>query len=114
MPADDHRGTIGPDLRPPDTGRSPALLSVQSVSKRFRRKPVLEQVSLDVHPGEIVALIGENGAGKSTLLKICAGLLPPDSGQVHVRGRLGYCPQTPGLMDLLTADEHLILFGNAP
>jgi len=60
-----------------------------------------------------VALTGENGAGKSTLLRLCAGLLRPDAGRVEVRGGLGYCPQTPGLFDRLTADDHLVLFGRA-
>ena len=44
---------------------------------------------------------------------ICAGLLAPDSGTVEVRGRIGYCPQQPGVLDLLTVDEHLELFGRA-
>jgi ABC-2 type transport system ATP-binding protein len=67
-------------------------------------------VSLEARAGEAVAIVGENGAGKSTLLGICAGLVRADSGQVHVAGRVGYCPQQPGLFDLLSADEHLALF----
>jgi ABC-2 type transport system ATP-binding protein len=74
---------------------------------------VLDSAWLSVASGEVVALVGENGAGKSTLLRICAGLLRPDGGEVSVGGRIGYCPQEPGLLELLTADEHLRLFGTA-
>lgn len=91
----------------------PPALSVSGVTKRFGRRLVLDDVDLDVAAGEAVALIGENGAGKSTLLKICAGFLDPDAGTVTTSGRVGYCPQEPGLLDLLTADEHLVLFGRA-
>jgi ABC-type multidrug transport system ATPase subunit len=88
-------------------------LVVADVCKRFGRVTVLDHVDLCVDRSEIVALTGENGAGKSTLLRICAGLLPADSGKVHVGGRIGYCPQAPGLFELLTADDHLVMFGRA-
>jgi ABC-type multidrug transport system ATPase subunit len=44
-------------------------------------------------------------------MRICAGLLRPDAGRVVLGGRLGYCPQTPGVFELLTADDHLVMFG---
>ncbi len=81
--------------------------------KRFGRKIVLENAGLEVQAGEAVALVGENGAGKTTLLRICAGLLAPDAGRVQVTGKIGYCPQDPSLLELLTADEHLTYFGAA-
>jgi ABC-type multidrug transport system, ATPase component len=86
-------------------------LVVSHVSKRFGRKVVLDDVDLTVHGGEIVALTGENGAGKTTLMRICAGLVRSDSGEVSVGGRIGYCPQVPGMFELLTADDHLVMFG---
>ena len=89
------------------------LLAATGVHKRYGRKLVLADVDLAVRPGEAVALVGENGAGKTTLLRICAGLLTPDAGRVTAAGRIGYCPQEPGVLDLLTADEHLAYFGAA-
>lgn len=91
----------------------PLLLSATGIVKAFRRRPVLEDASLEVRAGEAVALVGENGAGKTTLLRVCAGLLPADAGEVRVAGRIGYCPQEPGVFELLTAAEHLVLFGRA-
>lgn len=91
----------------------PVALTARGITKGFGRKIVLKDVDLDLRPGEAVALVGENGAGKTTLLRICAGLLSPDSGAVRVPGRIGYCPQDAGVLDLLTADEHMVLFGRA-
>jgi ABC-2 type transport system ATP-binding protein len=83
------------------------------VAKRFGHRTVLEGACLEAGAGQAVAIVGENGAGKTTLLRICAGLLDPDAGAIEVTGRVGYCPQDPGLLDLLTVDEHLQLFGRA-
>ncbi|QFR00618.1 sugar ABC transporter ATP-binding protein [Streptomyces phaeolivaceus] len=58
------------------------LLSVEKVSKSFAGNRVLTDVSFDVEPGEVLALVGENGAGKSTVLSLVTGLLAPDSGRV--------------------------------
>ncbi len=97
----------------PLRGPHPAALTVRGVSKRYRRRVVLESVDLDVRRGEAVALVGENGAGKTTLLRICAGLLRPDAGVVAVDGTVGYCPQHATFLESLRVDEHLILFGRA-
>lgn len=88
-------------------------LVAQDIVKRLGRRRVLAGADLAAAAGEVVALVGENGAGKTTLLKICAGLLQPDSGTVQRRGRVGYCPQTRGLFERLTVDEHLVLFARA-
>jgi ABC-2 type transport system ATP-binding protein len=88
-------------------------LQATGLTKRYGRRTVLDAASFHVDRGEAVAVIGENGAGKSTLLRVCAGLLAGDAGTVHRHGRIGYCPQEPGVVDLLTAGQHLLLFGAA-
>ena len=87
------------------------MLIAIGISKAFGRRAALKDVDLEVASGEAVAVVGANGSGKTTLLRICAGLLDQDGGEVRRSGRVGYCPQDPGLVDLLNADEHLILFG---
>jgi ABC-2 type transport system ATP-binding protein len=98
---------------PANDGTNAPLLEAVGVGHSYGRKLVLNDVSLSVQCGEAVAIVGENGAGKSTLMRICAGLIRPDCGDVRARGRVGYCPQIPGLFDLLNADEHLWLFAPA-
>jgi ABC-type multidrug transport system ATPase subunit len=93
------------------TGRCPApLLTVTGLGKSYRRGPILRDVSLQAHPGQVVAVTGENGSGKTTLLRICAGLETADTGTVRRCAAAGYCPQEPALFDLLTPAEHLALF----
>ncbi len=65
---------------------TPILLEMEGVSKRFPGVVALDQVSLTVGAGEIVALIGENGAGKSTLMKILGGAVSPDTGSIKING----------------------------
>jgi len=62
-------------------------LEVRGVSKAFPNVQALRDISLDVRPGEILALLGENGAGKSTLLKIINGDYQPDSGTLSLGGQ---------------------------
>jgi ABC-type multidrug transport system ATPase subunit len=100
-------------LRAHAAAAPPPALQALGLCKSFGERRILDNVSLAVAPGEAVAIIGENGAGKSTLMRICAGLTQPDAGQVAVSGRVGYCPQEPGLFDLLSADEHLAMFAPA-
>jgi ribose transport system ATP-binding protein len=63
------------------------LLKAIAISKQFPGTQALDNVSLELIPGEIHAVIGENGAGKSTLMKILAGVLSPDSGIIEFEGR---------------------------
>jgi ribose transport system ATP-binding protein len=63
------------------------ILEMSGISKRFPGVLALEQVNLDIYPGEIVALIGENGAGKSTLMKILGGVMRRDSGAIRLDGQ---------------------------
>lgn len=61
---------------------SAPLLRMQNIIKRFGGNIAVNNVSLNIYPGEIVALLGENGAGKSTLIKILAGVYPYDDGEI--------------------------------
>jgi inositol transport system ATP-binding protein len=70
------------------------LLEVHGISKQFAGVAALQDVSLDVRPGEILGLLGENGAGKSTLLKILSGAQPPSSGSIIFDGA-DYRPSSP-------------------
>lgn len=69
----------------PTLSQPAPILAVKHIGKRFNSVPVLKDISFDVHPGEIVALLGENGAGKSTLIKILAGVHAPSSGSLLFR-----------------------------
>src|SRR5437764_12932041 len=62
------------------------LLHMRGISKRFGATEALKDVSLEVHAGQVLALIGENGAGKSTLMKILSGAHSPDSGTMELAG----------------------------
>jgi inositol transport system ATP-binding protein len=70
------------------------LLEMIGISKHFSGVTALQDVSLDVRPGEILGLLGENGAGKSTLLKILSGAQPPSSGSIVFSGA-DYRPANP-------------------
>ncbi|MEV0040715.1 ATP-binding cassette domain-containing protein [Streptomyces sp. NPDC056909] len=63
------------------------VLALRGVSKRFGAVQALTEVELEVHSGEVVALVGDNGAGKSTLVKTIAGVHPIDDGVIEWEGR---------------------------
>jgi simple sugar transport system ATP-binding protein len=69
----------------PETTSTPAL-QVDNIAKRFGAVAALTDVSLRLHKGEVLGLIGDNGAGKSTLIKILSGFHRPDAGRILVNG----------------------------
>lgn len=62
------------------------ILRLRGISKNFGAVSALTDIELDVHPGEVVALVGDNGAGKSTLVKILAGVFQPSAGTIEYLG----------------------------
>ncbi|MFC3039806.1 ABC transporter ATP-binding protein [Virgibacillus xinjiangensis] len=75
------------DLLPESSPSQEKILSVNGLVFSRKRREILKDVSMDIHGGEFVAIIGENGAGKSTLLQLMAGLLTPKRGDVSMSGR---------------------------
>ncbi|MDX2102952.1 MAG: sugar ABC transporter ATP-binding protein [Alphaproteobacteria bacterium] len=63
------------------------LVEMRGISKHFGGVVALDDVTVDLYPGEVVGLLGHNGAGKSTLIKILAGAHEPDSGEIRVMGQ---------------------------
>jgi general nucleoside transport system ATP-binding protein len=106
----------------------PALLELKNITKRFPGVVANDGVSLEVYPGEVLALLGENGAGKSTLVSILYGLYRPDEGEIWVEGRpvrigspmdalrlgIGLVPQHPTLVNRHTVAENLALGVGSP
>jgi ABC-type sugar transport system ATPase subunit len=85
----DHSATI--DGETTEAGERP-LLELRHLSKRFPGVTALDDVSLDLHRGEVLVLVGENGAGKSTLVKILSGIYQPDEGEIVIDGQTATLP----------------------
>ncbi|HVB74028.1 MAG TPA: ATP-binding cassette domain-containing protein [Ktedonobacteraceae bacterium] len=64
------------------------ILQVKDLYKRFGGLVAVDHVSLEIHPGEVVGLLGDNGAGKSTLIKMISGAYKPDGGQILLNGEV--------------------------
>jgi ribose transport system ATP-binding protein len=96
---------------------SASILVVSGISKRFGGTQALDDVSLELQGGSVLALLGENGAGKSTLIKILAGVHTPDSGEIIYRGEPTSAAQLPisfihqdlGLIEWMTVAENICL-----
>src|SRR5579859_1250580 len=73
-------------LAPTSTDPSRPVLSLEHVRKEFGGIVALDDLTLDVEAGEVLALVGDNGAGKSTLVKIICGVHPPTSGRMLIDG----------------------------
>lgn len=62
------------------------VLSLRGISKSFPGVKALQNVQLDLYPGQVTALVGENGAGKSTIVKVLTGIYQPEAGTIAVDG----------------------------
>ena len=97
-------------------------LRARDLVKQYRKRRVVDGVSLDLHPGEVVGLLGPNGAGKTTTFYLLVGLISPDAGTVSIgsdditalpmyqRARLGvsYLPQEASVFRRLTVEDNLL------
>jgi ABC-2 type transport system ATP-binding protein len=98
---------------------SEAYVRARGLSKAFAGKTVLDNVSCDVAPGDVIGVLGKNGAGKTTLLELMLGFTPPSAGSVAVLGhesyrmpaaikaRVGFVPQQDELINQLTAADQI-------
>ena len=98
------------------------IMNIVNIKKSYKKKNVLNNITLSVEEGSCVGILGGNGSGKSTLLSILAGVLKPDGGSVDWMGQdllhskelrtqiLGYVPQGNPLLEELTAWDNLLLW----
>ncbi|MGE0132494.1 MAG: LPS export ABC transporter ATP-binding protein [Blastocatellales bacterium] len=105
-----------------DSGPDTGVLRAEGLRKSYRRRCVVNDVSIEVHPGEIVGLLGPNGAGKTTTFYMVVGLEEPDKGGVwlgkesitrlplYKRARLGisYLPQEASVFRKLTVEQNIL------
>jgi len=102
------------------TQATTAVAELRNLTKRYGRTTALDNLSLTLHPGEIVALLGPNGAGKSTAVRLLLGLTAPTSGAARVFGRdprdpstrtrIGAMLQVGNAPEMLKVREHIDLF----
>lgn len=96
------------------------MLILQQVTKRFDRKMAVDEVSLNLHQGEIVGLLGPNGAGKTTIIRMINQIITPDKGTIRFKGEImqqahlqqvGYLPEERGLYKNMTVEAHTLFLG---
>jgi lipopolysaccharide export system ATP-binding protein len=100
---------------------TPMLLRTENLSKSYKGRKVVDQVSLCVNSGEIIGLLGPNGAGKTTTFRMCMGMIQPDQGQIFFNQRdvtklpiykrarmgLGYLSQEASVFRKITVEQNL-------
>jgi lipopolysaccharide export system ATP-binding protein len=99
-----------------------SLLAVRQLVKSYSGRRVVDQVSFEISPGEIVGILGRNGAGKTTSFRMTIGMITPEAGQVIFNGRdvttlpmykhalagMGYLSQEPSVFQRLTVEQNLL------
>lgn len=102
------------------------MIEIRNLSKSYNKGAVkaVDNLNLDVRPGEIFGFLGPNGAGKTTTIKMMVGLLNPDEGSIRIKGydiqenpievkrNIGYVPDNPDVYDRLTGMEYLNFMGD--
>lgn len=100
------------------------MIEIKNITKRYKNITALDDVSLNIKPGEFFGLLGPNGAGKSTLMNLLAGYIEADSGSItfndiivsrnslNVRKKFGLAPQSLALYDDVSAETNLKIFGS--
>lgn len=95
------------------------MLKLEHLTKIYGEKKAVDDLTLEIKPGEICAFIGHNGAGKTTTLKMCCGILQADGGEVWVDGvsvrknpldakrKLAYLPDNPDFYEYMTGIQYL-------
>ncbi len=99
------------------------MLTAVHLTRRFGARCAVDDLSLDLRPGEIFALLGPNGAGKTTTLRMLGGLIEPSTGHVELdgqplardggfrlRARIGFLTEAPGLWDKLSVRHNLLVY----
>ena len=98
-----------------------SILEVFNIGKKYKKRPVLRNVSLHIKRGEAVGLLGPNGAGKTTCFYCITGLITPDYGDVHIDGEditalpmyrrarmgIGYLPQEASIFRSLSVEDNI-------
>ena len=95
------------------------MLHLEHLSKSYGKKKALTDITLSLHPHQILGVFGPNGCGKSTLFRLIMGILTPSSGTITFNGapvetqrhRFGYMPEQRAMLVELTLREHLTLIG---
>lgn len=99
------------------------MLKIEHLTKTFGEKKAVDDLSLEIAPGEIYGFIGHNGAGKTTTLKSVVGILPFDQGEIYIDGtsikadpmgckrKIAYIPDNPDLYDYMSGTQYLNFMG---
>ena len=113
---------LKPEAKAPRADTKNKGLSAEHLGKRYKKRPVVHDVSFTLQRGEVVGLLGPNGAGKTTCFYLVTGLVKPDTGRIRIDGLnvtgfpmyrrarlgLGYLPQESSIFRGLTVEENIL------